>query len=66
MIDPENPGLVLSGLPDGILLQMLRFANEYLHGQMVTNYGVLPAHDQVLAARQWIEKLLPQAADKTT
>jgi len=65
LIDPENPGLVLSGLPESILLRMLRFANEYLHGHMVTNYGVLPAQDQVLAARHWIAKLLPQAANKT-
>jgi len=64
MVDPENPGLVLSSLPDNILLQTLRFAREYENGRMVTNYGVLPAPDQILAARQWIEKLLQQTANK--
>ena len=53
LIDPDNPGLVLSTLPDKILPRVLRFVNEYLHGRMVTNYGVLPAQDQVLAARTW-------------
>jgi hypothetical protein len=60
MVDPENPGLVLGSLPDNILLRMLRFANEYADGRMVTNYGVVPARDQVLAAKHWIEKLLQQ------
>ena len=65
MVDPENPGLVLSSLPDNILHRMLQFAQENLHSRMVTNYGVLPAQDQVLAARHWIEKSLQQKANKT-
>ena len=65
MLDPKKPELVLSSLPDNILLRMLRFAKEYLQGRMVTNYGVLPAQDQILAARLWIEKSLQQKA-KTT
>ena len=48
LVDPENPGPVLSSLPENILHRMLRFANEYLHGCMVTNYGVLPEQDQIL------------------
>jgi hypothetical protein len=64
-VDPEDPGLVLSSLPDNILLQVLRFANEYQDGRMITNYGIMPAQDQVLAAREWIEKLLQQTANKT-
>jgi hypothetical protein len=56
MIDPENPGLALSTLPDNILPRALRFANEYADGRMVTNYGVLPTLDQVFAAKRWIEQ----------
>jgi len=52
-------------LPDNILRRMLRFANECQNGRMVTNHGLLPAQDQLLAARQWIEKLLQQTANKT-
>jgi hypothetical protein len=65
MVDPENPGLVLSCLPDNILQRTLQFAKEYLSGRMVTNYGVLPAHDQVLAAIRWIEMSVQQKANKT-
>jgi hypothetical protein len=64
MVDPENPGLVLSGLPDNILHRMLKFANEYLGSRMVTNYGVLPAQDQVLATRDWIEMSVQQKANQ--
>ena len=66
VIDPDNPGLVLSTLPDSILPRMLRFVNDYLHGHMVTNYGVLPTQDQVLAARIWLANALPQLANRTT
>lgn len=65
MVDPEDPGMALSSLPDSILPRMLRFANEFLQGRMVTNYGVLPAHDQVVAARQWIENSLHETAEKS-
>ena len=65
MLDPEDPGLVLGSLPDDILRRILRFASEYLHGPMKTNYGVLPARDQVLAARRWIEQSFPLTANKT-
>lgn len=65
MLDPENPGLVLGSLPDNILLRMLRFATDYSPGRMVTNYGVVPGHDQVLAARHWIQESLEQKAHKT-
>ncbi len=55
MLDPENPGAVLSVLPDEVLQRMERFAGEYLRGQMITNYGPLPEKSQVVAARHWIE-----------
>ncbi len=58
LLDPENPGLVLSSVPENILYRMLRFSNEYQPGRMLTNYGVLPTTDQVHAARNWIEASL--------
>jgi hypothetical protein len=54
-IDPANPGLVLDALPGEILTRMLEFAQRYRPGGMVTNYGSLPAVDQVEAAKRWIE-----------
>ena len=65
MVDPKNPGLVLSSLPENILHRMLQFAHEYVPSRMVTTYGVLPAQDQVLAANHWIEMSLQQKANKT-
>jgi len=65
MLDPENPGPVLSSLPEDVLLRMQRLATEYLHGRMLTNYGVLPAKDQVLAARHWIAESRQQKANQT-
>ena len=34
---------------------MLDFAGRYRSNGMVTNYGVLPAIDQIRAATRWIE-----------
>jgi hypothetical protein len=55
MVDPANPSLVLSALPPDILHRVLEFTHQYDHHRMVTNYGALPAADQVAAARGWIE-----------
>ena len=55
MIDTEHPELVLAGLPPEILDRMSSFVLRYLPGRMVTNYGPLPAADQVAAARHWLE-----------
>ena len=60
MLDPDDPGLVLSSLPDNVMVRVLRFANEFVQGRVVTNYGVLPTQDQVLAAARWIENTLRQ------
>ncbi len=57
MIDPDDPGLVLSDLPDSILDRMLAYARGYQPGRMVSNYGNLPTIDQVEAAKNWIEDL---------
>jgi hypothetical protein len=55
MIDPQDPGPVLSHLPPEVLMKMLRYAQEYQPGRMQTNYGRPPAIDQVEAAKGWIE-----------
>jgi hypothetical protein len=60
MIDPANPQLVLSGLPHHILMRMLDFVSNYRPNCMITNYGVLPAEDQVAAAKEWIEHAVAQ------
>lgn len=57
MIDPENPGLVLAGLPSEILKRMMDYIAEYQPGHMLSNYPdrPQPAIDQVKAAKEWIE-----------
>jgi hypothetical protein len=55
-IDPENPALVLDSLPDEILERVLEYARRSRHGQMVSNYGIVPAIDQIDAAKTWIEE----------
>jgi hypothetical protein len=55
LIDPNDPAPVLEALPDEILDRMLDFAHSYRPNSMVTNFAVLPAVDQVKAARRWIE-----------
>ena len=64
-VDPENPGLALGCLPEDILRRMLRFTNDFMTGPLVTNYGDLPAKDQVHAARHWIERSLQHETVKT-
>jgi hypothetical protein len=65
VIDPNDPGSVLNGLPENIIHRILGFANDYVHGRMVTNFGLLREADQVFAARQWIEKSLKVKVQKT-
>jgi hypothetical protein len=55
MIDPDDPGLVLSNLPISILDRMLEYIRRYKPDRMISNYGVLPTTDQVEAAKIWIE-----------
>lgn len=54
MVDPKEPELVLAQLPDDILTAIERFADEYNPRGMNTNFGVIPAQDQVSAAVKWI------------
>jgi hypothetical protein len=55
MVDPEEPDLVLAQLPDDILAAIDKFAVEYDPRGMNTNFGVIPAQDQVTAAMKWID-----------
>jgi hypothetical protein len=55
MIDPDDPGLVLGELPNSILDRMLEYIRRYKPDRMISNYGILPATDQVEAAKIWIE-----------
>ena len=57
LVDPDDPGLVLSDLPNSVLDTILGYAQRFKPNRMVSNYGVLPAADQVDAARSWIEDL---------
>jgi hypothetical protein len=56
MLDPAEPELVLAQLPDDILAAIEDFADGYDPKGMKTNYGVIPAQDQVIAATKWIRK----------
>lgn len=62
-LDPREPGLVLDALPPEVLDEILKFAREYQPGRMVTNYGILPATDQVPAAASWITRRRALAAE---
>ena len=55
MIDPDNPGLVLGGLPVAILDRLFGFVQRTQHERIVTNYGKVPTLDQLEAAKEWIE-----------
>lgn len=54
MVNPDEPELVLAHLPDDILAAIEKFADEYNPRGMNTNFGVIPAQDQVSAAMKWI------------
>ena len=55
MIDPSHPERVLQGLPTDILVRIQGFTKDYRAGEMVTNYGAVPAEEQVIAAKSWID-----------
>ncbi|MCY2992222.1 MAG: hypothetical protein NTY19_30720 [Planctomycetota bacterium] len=56
VLDPAEPDLVLAQLPDDILAAIQDFAEGYDPKGMKTNYGVIPAQDQVIAATKWIRE----------
>lgn len=57
MVDPDDPGSVLSDLPSTVLDRMLEYTRRYRPDRMISNYGIVPATDQVEAAKKWIEDL---------
>jgi hypothetical protein len=66
MIDPDDPGLVLSDLPNSISDRMLEYIRRYKPDRMISNYGILPATDQIEAAKIWIEdRLTPKAGARS-
>jgi len=56
MVDPDEPELVLGQLPDDVLTAIGEFADGYDPRGMKTNFGVVPAQDQVVAATNWIRQ----------
>lgn len=54
MIDPREPGLVLSHLPDEVLEEMMSYAKRYDSRRPRSTAAVPPAEDQVRSAERWI------------
>jgi hypothetical protein len=54
MLDPDNPDLVLSDLPEEILDEMLKYARRYVPRRPHSASLIPPAEDQVMAAERWI------------
>jgi hypothetical protein len=65
-INPQDPAPVLRDLPEEILARMEDLARSYRRQEMITNYGVLPATDQVEAAARWIERTRHPVASHST
>jgi hypothetical protein len=54
MLDPDNPDLVLSELPEEILDEMLEYARRYDPRRPRSASLTPPAEDQVRTAERWI------------
>jgi hypothetical protein len=54
MLDPDNPDLVLSDLPEEILDEILSYARRYDPRRAHSASLRPPAEDQVRAAERWI------------
>ena len=54
VLDPDNPDLVLSELPEEILDEMLEYARRYDPRRPRSATLILPAEDQVRTAERWI------------
>jgi hypothetical protein len=54
MLDPDNPDLVLSELPEEILDEMLEYARRYDPHRPRSASLPSPAEDQVRTAERWI------------
>jgi hypothetical protein len=62
MVDPADPQVVLAAVPAKILQRILAFAATYQPDGTVTNFGPLPTEDQVIAAKDWIQRRFEIAA----
>jgi hypothetical protein len=65
-IDPAAPEIVLKELPEEIIESILPFAKWYKRATAFSNYGILPADEQVAAARKCIEGSLVCGARENT
>ena len=54
LIDPADPGAVLTSLPGRLLDRFRSYVNSYQPTRMVTSYGELPTREQVEAAAHWL------------
>jgi hypothetical protein len=54
MLDPGNPDLVLSELPEEILDEMLAYARRYDPRRPHSTTFIPPTEDQVRTAERWI------------
>ena len=54
VLDPAHPDVVLSGLPEEILDEMLEYARRYDPRRPHSTSLIPPAEDQVKAAERWI------------
>jgi len=54
MLDPDNPDLVLSDLPEEILDEMVKYARRYDPRRQRSESLIPPAEDQVRTAERWI------------
>jgi hypothetical protein len=57
-IDPDAPEIVLKELPEEILETIPPFAAGYRRATAYSNYGILPADEQVAAAKKWVDSSL--------
>ena len=64
MLDPGAPDLVLSHLPIEIYVAIQQLSASYDPREMRTNYGVVPAEDQVAKAIEWIRKNYESIAEE--
>ena len=56
MLDPQEPQLVLSHLPDEIHEEMLEYAKRYNPRRPRSDSPIPPAEDQVRSAERWIQE----------
>ena len=63
-LDPDNPSVILEGLPSDVLDQMFLLVPGFPAGQLLTVNGNLPIDEQVSAVNVWIENRRAQSKTK--